>query len=132
MTLKTTFFHYTTGVRDLDRISPDDWTTDQCSLDRPGNDEIQLRLFHDYLSNLNRYLEWRAYFRERRPPTLVIWGQNDPIFGAPGTEAFRRDLPEAEIHLLEIDHVALEDHAAVIAARIAQFLGERAATATAS
>jgi pimeloyl-ACP methyl ester carboxylesterase len=90
-------------------------------LDRPGNDEIQLTLFHDYFSNVALYPEWHAYFRDRQPSTLVVWGKNDPIFGAPGAEAYRRDLPDAEIHLLDSGHFALEDHAAEIAGLIARF-----------
>jgi pimeloyl-ACP methyl ester carboxylesterase len=121
-TLESTIFQYTEGVRDRARISPDAWTVDQVFLDRPGNDEIQLSLFHDYHSNLERYPEWHAYFRESQPPTLIVWGKNDPIFGAPGAEAFRNDLPEAEIHLLDTGHFALEDHATAIAEQIGRFL----------
>ncbi len=121
LTLEATMSQYTTGVRDPERISPDAWTMDQHFLDRPGNNEIQLALFHDYLSNVRLYPEWQAYLREQQPPTLVVWGKNDPIFGAPGAEAFRRDLPDAEIHLLDTGHFALEDHAGVIADRIGRF-----------
>lgn len=88
LTLEGTIFQYITGVRDPERISPDAWTMDQHFLDRPGNDEIQLTLFHDYRSNIALYPEWHAYFRDRQPPTLVVWGKNDPIFGAPGAEAY--------------------------------------------
>ncbi len=122
LTLETTIFQYTTGVLDLERISPDAWTVDQHFLDRPGIDEIQLTLFHDYLSNLNRYPEWHAYFREYQPPTLIPWGKNDPIFSVAGAEAFLRDIPNAEIHLLDTGHFALEDHANVIANLISDFL----------
>lgn len=122
LTLESTISQYTTGVRDPERLSPDAWTLDQHFLDRPGNDEIQLTLFHDYLSNLKRYPEWHAYFREHQPPTLVTWGKNDPIFGAAGAEAFARDLPNAEIHLLDTGHFALEDHAGIIAGLMSEFL----------
>ena len=123
LTLEATIFQYTEGVRDPARISPDAWSMDQYFLNRPGNDEIQLSLFHDYLSNVRLYPDWHAYFRERQPPTLVVWGKNDPIFGAPGAEAFRGDLPDAEIHLLDTGHFALEDQAEVIAGHIGRFLG---------
>lgn len=121
LTLEGTIFQYVEGVRDRERISPDAWTMDYHFLERPGNDEIQLTLFHDYLSNVALYPKWHAYFRERQPPTLVVWGKNDPIFGAPGAEAFRADLPDAEIHLLDTGHFALEDHADVIADHIKRF-----------
>lgn len=128
LTLEATIHQYITGVRDPERISPDAWTMDQHFLDRPGNDQIQLALFHDYLSNVRLYPEWHAYFREHQPPTLIVWGKNDPIFGAPGAEAFRRDLPDAEIHLLDTGHFALEDHAEVIADHITRFLAAHVQT----
>jgi pimeloyl-ACP methyl ester carboxylesterase len=121
LTLQGTIFQYVEGVRDAEHLSPDAWTMDYHFLDRPGNDEIQLTLFHDYFSNVALYPEWHAYFRDRQPSTLVVWGKNDPIFGAPGAEAYRRDLPDAEIHLLDSGHFALEDHAAEIAGLIARF-----------
>jgi pimeloyl-ACP methyl ester carboxylesterase len=121
LTLEGTIFQYVEGVRDPELISPDAWTMDYHFLDRPGNDEIQLTLFHDYLSNVALYPEWHAYFRDRQPPALIVWGKNDPIFGAPGAEAYRQDLPDAEIHLLDTGHFALEDHAEEIADRIARF-----------
>jgi pimeloyl-ACP methyl ester carboxylesterase len=89
-TLESTIFQYTEGVRDRARISPDAWTVDQVFLDRPGNDEIQLSLFHDYHSNLERYPEWHAYFRESQPPTLIVWGKNRPDL----RRARGRGLPE--------------------------------------
>jgi pimeloyl-ACP methyl ester carboxylesterase len=125
LTLESTIYQYTAGVRDPARISPDAWTMDQHFLDRPGIEEIQLTLFHDYASNVRLYPEWHAYLREHQPPTLVVWGRNDPIFGAPGAEAFRQDLPDAEIHLLDSGHFALEDQAEVIAGYIARFHAAR-------
>jgi len=72
---ETTIFQYTHGARHPETISPDAWTMDQALLDRPGNDLIQLELLHDYPSNLRRYPEWHAYFRQYQPPTLIVWGQ---------------------------------------------------------
>jgi pimeloyl-ACP methyl ester carboxylesterase len=123
LTPETTRFQYLEGARDPERISPDAWTSDQYFLDRPGNDEIQLALFYDYLSNLQRYPEWHAYFRAHQPPTLLVWGKHDPFFSVAGARAYARDLPNAEIHLLDTGHFALEDHADVIATHIARFLG---------
>lgn len=107
----------------LDRLSPDTWTLDQAYLDRPGNKEIQLQLFWDYQFNLDGYPAFQEYFRRHRPPTLITWGRNDEIFGADGARAYARDLPDAEIHLLDAGHFALETHGPEIAALIRGFLG---------
>lgn len=84
-------------------------------MERPGNKAIQLELQADYASNLTKYPEWQEYLRSKRPPTLVVWGKNDPIFGPKGAEAFRRDVPDAEIHLLDTGHFALEEDCNAIA-----------------
>jgi pimeloyl-ACP methyl ester carboxylesterase len=118
---ETTIFQYTHGVRHLETISPDAWTVDQAFLDRPGNDRIQLELLHDYPSNLQRYPEWHAYFRQHQPPTLIVWGKNDPFFTVEGAHAFQRDLKTIEIHLLDTGHFALEEDGAVIAEHIQHF-----------
>ncbi|MFJ8014297.1 alpha/beta fold hydrolase [Streptomyces sp. NPDC096339] len=125
LTAKATHWQYTHGVPAdrLERISPDTWTLDQAYLDRPGNKEIQLQLFWDYQFNLDGYPAFQEYFRTHRPPLLVAWGKNDEIFGAAGAEAFARDLPDAEIHLLDAGHFALESHGPEIAALIREFLG---------
>src|SRR5215471_16440128 len=81
---ETTKFQYTDGVKDLTRISPDNWIIDQALLDRPGNKDIQLDLFHDYGSNVPLYPKFQAFFRDRKPPTLIVWGKNDKIFPADG------------------------------------------------
>jgi pimeloyl-ACP methyl ester carboxylesterase len=123
---ETTKFQYTQGARSLEQVSPDAWTVDQHFLDRPGNDAIQLALLYDYRTNVELYPEWQAYLRKHLPPTLVVWGQNDPFFGPAGARAYQRDVPEAEIHLLDTGHFALEEDADEIAALIRQFLASRA------
>jgi pimeloyl-ACP methyl ester carboxylesterase len=105
-----------------DRLSPDTWTVDQVALDRPGNREVQLALFRDYRHNLPLYPRFQAYFREHRPPTLVAWGEHDEIFGPDGARAYARDLPDAEIRLLDAGHYALETSGAEIAALMRSFL----------
>jgi pimeloyl-ACP methyl ester carboxylesterase len=105
----TTKFQYTDGVRDVTRIAPDNWVQDQALLDRPGNADIQLDLFYDYRTNLPLYPKVQAYFRQQRPPTLIVWGANDKIFPASGAHPFKRDLPDADMHLLDTGHFALED-----------------------
>jgi pimeloyl-ACP methyl ester carboxylesterase len=121
-TIAATKWQYTNGVKDVSLVSPDAWTVDQALLDRPGNAEIQLDLFYDYRTNLPLYPKWQAYFRERTPPTLVVWGQNDEIFVAAGAAPYKRDNPGAEIHMLDTGHFALETHGAEIAALIRDFL----------
>jgi pimeloyl-ACP methyl ester carboxylesterase len=103
-------------------VSPDGYTLDSALLARPGNDEIQLDLFGDYATNLALYPKFQAYFRDKHPPILAVWGKNDPFFLPPGADAFRRDNPEAEVHFYDTGHFALETHAAEIAEAIAKFL----------
>jgi pimeloyl-ACP methyl ester carboxylesterase len=124
LTPETTRWQYVTGA-DPTRVAPEGWALDAALLARPGNDEIQLDLFKDYASNVALYPRFQAFFRERRPPLLAVWGRNDPFFLPAGAEAFRRDIPDAEIHLLDTGHFALETHAAEIAALITGFLDRR-------
>ncbi|MFD8210594.1 alpha/beta fold hydrolase [Streptomyces sp. NPDC059695] len=125
LTAEATRWQYTHGVPAdrLDRISPETWTLDQAGLDRPGSKEIQLQLFWDYQFNLDGYPAFQEYFRTHRPPLLAAWGRGDEIFGPAGAEAFARDLPDAEIHLLDAGHFALETHGEEIAGLVRDFLG---------
>lgn len=122
LTRQATMWQYTHGVRDRNAVSPDGWNIDQYGLDRPGNDAIQLALFYDYRTNLALYPQWQAYFREFQPPTLVTWGKRDQIFGPDGATAFRRDLPNSEVYLLDTGHFALEEDGSNIAEYIRRFL----------
>jgi pimeloyl-ACP methyl ester carboxylesterase len=122
LTLTATKAQYVDGVRDPSRIDPDNWLHDQALLDRPGIDEIMLDLFKDYGSNVALYPQFQAFFRAQQPPTLIVWGKNDAIFPAPGAQAYLRDLPHAELHLLDTGHFALEDKGAEIAALVLDFL----------
>ena len=121
----TTKFQYVDGVSDVTRIDPDNWAHDQALLDRPGNKDIQLDLFRDYGSNVPLYRTFQAFFRERKPPTLIVWGKNDTIFPAEGAHPYLRDLPDAEMHLLDTGHFALEDKLDVIAPLIRGFLDRK-------
>lgn len=122
LSLDSTRWHYLHGTRDATAIAPENWVLDQALLDRPGMQEIQLRLLYDYGSNPARYPEWHAYFRKHRPRTLVVWGKNDEIFQVAGAHAFQRDLPDAEIHLFDTGHFALEEDAQPIAHKIQAFM----------
>jgi pimeloyl-ACP methyl ester carboxylesterase len=92
-------------------------------MSRPGMDEIQITLFIDYQTNLERYDTWHAYLRQSQPKTLIVWGKNDFIFTAAGALAYQRDLPNAEVHLLDGGHFALEEHCADIANHIKRVFG---------
>ena len=122
---EATQWQYTHGMTNPERLSPDSWTLDSALLARPGNDEIQLDLFGDYQSNVALYPKFQDYIRTKRPPLLAVWGKNDPFFLPPGAQAFRRDNPDAEVHLLDAGHFALESHAPEIAAIIRDFLARK-------
>lgn len=122
LSLGGTKWQYTHGVRDVSRISPDNWNVDQRFLDRPGNQEIQLQLFYDYGSNPPKYPAWQQFLRDRKPPTLIVWGKNDEIFPAEGATPYLRDLPDAELHLLDTGHFALEEEGGQIAILMRDFL----------
>jgi len=109
---------------DARRVSPDGYTLDIAYMARPGADEIQLDLILDYRSNLERYPEFQAYFRTWQPPFLAVWGKNDPAFLSAGAEAYKRDLPDARVHLIDTGHFALETHAPEIASFMTAFLEE--------
>lgn len=121
-TEETTKFQYYHGVPEEMKtlVSPDSIVHDQLILDR--DNEIQLDLFSDYKSNIALYHVWQEYLRKYRPPFLAVWGKNDPFFGSQGAIAFKRDLPNAEIHLFETGHFALETHGYEIASLVNKFL----------
>ncbi len=119
-----TVSQYLVGA-DAAKVAPDGYELDIAYLARPGQQEIQLDLFYDYRTNVALYPAWQAYFREHRPPILAAWGKNDVFFIPPGAEAYKRDQPQAEVHLLDTGHFALETHAAEIGALIVDFLGRK-------
>jgi pimeloyl-ACP methyl ester carboxylesterase len=122
---ETTRWQYTHGVPDPSTVSPDGQNLDNFYLGRPGADEVQLDLFGDYKSNVALYPSFQQYFRTHKPPLLAVWGKNDPFFLPPGAEAFRRDIPEAEVRFFDTGHFALETHCSEIAKVIGEFLEER-------
>ena len=122
-TKEATYFQYTAGVKDANqRIAPEAMALDQALLDRPQSTEIQLDLLADYKNNVALYAKFQEYFRTYRPPTLAVWGRNDPFFLPPGAEAYRRDNPAAKVVFYDTGHFALETHAAEIGAEIRAFL----------
>lgn len=113
---------YFDGTPDPSTIAPESYTLDQALLDRPGNKDIQLDIFYDYRTNVDLYPQWQEYFRKRQVPLLAVWGKNDPIFISPGAVAFKKDLPKAEIHLLDAGHFAVESNTAEIGSLMVSFL----------
>lgn len=122
LTPEATKSQYMYGVQDPVLVAPESYTLDSALLARPGNDEIQLDLFLDYASNVALYPQFQQYFRTQRPPLLAVWGNSDPFFLPPGAEAFKRDIPSAEVRFFDAGHFALETHAQEIAAAIRDFL----------
>ena len=120
---ETTIWQYTHGVPDETRVSPDGYGLDNFYLARPGADEIQLDLLLNYASNIEAYPTWQQYFRTSQPPLLAVWGSNDPFFIPAGAEAFKRDIPGADIRFVPTGHFALETHVDEIAQAIIDFLG---------
>lgn len=110
------------GTRHLERYNPDSWNDEYAALSRPGQREIQGDLLYDYRINVASYPKWQAWLREHQPRTLVVWGEHDPSFIAAGAEAFQEDLPDAEIHLLDAGHFALDEKTDEIAALILHFM----------
>jgi pimeloyl-ACP methyl ester carboxylesterase len=119
--LPATKRQYLEGAPDPSLVSPDAWEHAQWGMDRAGNKEIQFALHANYGSNVERYGEWHAYFREYQPPTLIVWGEGDFVFTPAGAEAYRKDLKKAELHMLNAGHFALETNASEIARHIRSF-----------
>jgi pimeloyl-ACP methyl ester carboxylesterase len=122
LTLDTTKFQYLHGAKAPSKISPDTYTFDQMFLDRPGNDEIQLNLLHDYQFNPPKYAGWHEFLRKYQPPMLIVWGKNDPFFTVQGAQAYLKDVPKAELYLLDTGHFALEEELEFIADKMIKFL----------
>ncbi|WP_406063121.1 alpha/beta fold hydrolase [Micromonospora sp. NBC_00860] len=128
LSLDAIVWQYTHGVPDPSVVAPDTWTLDHALLQRPGNDAVQLRLFGDYHTNRELYPRLQEYLRDSQIPLLAVWGRNDEIFSAEGAEAFRDDLPNAEIHLLDGGHFLLESEGRTVAELINDFLGRALVT----
>jgi pimeloyl-ACP methyl ester carboxylesterase len=105
-----------------ERYNPDSWTDEFAILSRPGEKQIQADLFYDYRTNVASYPRWQAWLREHRPKMLVVWGKYDPSFAVAGAGAYQRDVPEAEVHILDAGHFALDEAVDQIATLIRAFL----------
>lgn len=125
LTIDATKAQYLSGAENPGKIAPDSYSLDQYYLDRKGNDAIQLALFRDYGSNIVLYEKWQQYFAQYKPPMLIIWGKNDQFFNASGAMAYKKDSPNAEIHLLNGGHFVLEEHHLKVAGLIESFLNKK-------
>jgi pimeloyl-ACP methyl ester carboxylesterase len=114
-------WNYLHGVKDPTRVDPDNWLLQRALLSRPGNKDAMVDLLVDYGTNPGLYPRWQEYFRSYQPPTLITWGANDEIFPEAGARPYLRDLPGAEVAILDTGHFALEDHADVIAGHLLRF-----------
>jgi len=124
LTFDTTKWQYENGTKDLNTIAPESYQLDFALMQRPGNAGIQLDLFFDYQNNIKLYPEFHEYFRKSQVPLLAVWGKKDPFFIPPGAEAFKKDLPKAEVQLLDAGHFAVESDTEEIARLILEFLSK--------
>jgi len=121
---ETTKWQYVNGAPDPNAIAPETYHLDYYLMTRPGNADIQMDITLDYQNNVKMYPSFHKYFREHKPPVLAVWGKHDEIFISPGAEAYKRDNPKAEVHLLDAGHFALESHLDEIADRILAFFAK--------
>lgn len=105
-----------------ERYDPDAWVDESVFLNRAGQDRIQENLFYDYRTNVASYPKWQAYLKDRQPLLLVLWGRYAPSFTVAGTYAYQRDVPSAEVHILDAGHFALDEALAEIATCTRRFL----------
>ena len=126
LTINGTKLQYFDGAENAEKISPDSYLTDQYFLDRPGNVEVQLELFTDYQYNVPQFTVWQNYLKTKQPPVLIVWGKNDKFFTTAEVDAFKKDVPAVEVHLLNAGHFALEEHHAAVAGFIKGFLTKKA------
>ena len=122
LSLATTRTRHVGEDPNVERYDPDLWTDEFAFLNQPGQAEIQSDLFYDYRTNVDSYPKWQAWLREKQPRLLVIWGKFDPSFALSEPEAYRRDVPNAQVHLLDAGHFALDTAADEIAALLSGFV----------
>ena len=119
-----TKFQYLTGVRDPANVDPTSYRLDSFVQALPQQHRIQRALIVDYYDNVRQYSAWHAYLKARQPKTLILWGRNDPIFLPGGADAYKADLPKAEVHMLNTGHFALEEDAKAVAGHILRTFGQ--------
>ncbi|WP_202900681.1 alpha/beta fold hydrolase [Sphingomonas phyllosphaerae] len=105
-----------------ERYNPDSWEDEFAWLSKPGQREIQAKLLYDYRTNVASYPRWQAWLREHQPKMLVLWGRYDPSFIVPGAQAYQRDVPGAELHILNAGHFALDENTEEVAELTRNFM----------
>jgi pimeloyl-ACP methyl ester carboxylesterase len=123
LSLATTRTRHLGNDPDLERYDPDLWTDEFAFLNQPGQAEIQSDLFYDYRTNVDAYPKWQAWMRAQQPHLLVIWGKYDLSFDLGEPERYRKDVPNAQVHVLDAGHFALDTAADQIASLVQDFLG---------
>ncbi len=121
--MATTIARHVGSDPNVDRYDPDFWTDEFAFLSSPGQAEIQTDLFYDYRTNVESYPKWQAWMQQKQPRLLVIWGKYDPSFDISEPESYRRDVPTAQVHVLDAGHFALDTAADEIAALVREFVG---------
>jgi len=127
VSLKGAELRHTLGTSHPERYNPDTWTDEFAHLSQPGQRDIQAALLYDYRTNVASYPAWQAWLRSHKPPTLVVWGKNDPSFTGAGGEAYKRDVPDAEVHLLDAGHFPWDEQVDPIAELVQAFLDKHLA-----
>ena len=122
LSFSTTRARHVGSDPNVERYDPDLWTDEFAFLNQPGQNDIQTELFYDYRTNVESYPKWQAWLREHQPRLLVIWGKYDPSFDLSEPEAYRRDVPDAEVHVLDAGHFALDTAGDEIAAFVRAFM----------
>jgi pimeloyl-ACP methyl ester carboxylesterase len=122
LSLESTRLRHVGSDPNSERYDPDLWTDEYAFLNRPGEADIQTELFYDYRTNVTSYPKWQAWMRQTQPRLLVVWGKYDPSFDISEPEAYRRDVPTAEVHVLDAGHFALDTAADEIAERVQRFV----------
>ena len=107
-----------------EKYNPDTWTDEYAALMRPGQRRIQADLFYDYRTNVSSYPKWQTWLREHQPALLVLWGRYDPSFAVAGAAAYQRDVPDAEVHILDAGHFAMDEALDQIAPLVRSFLAK--------
>jgi pimeloyl-ACP methyl ester carboxylesterase len=122
LSLPTTKTRHVGDDPNADRYDPDLWTDEFYFLNQPGQAQIQSDLFYDYRTNVEAYPKWQAWMREKQPRLLVIWGKHDLSFDPGEPERYRRDVPHAEVHVLDAGHFALDTRADEISTLLGTFV----------
>ena len=124
LTFESNKWQYTNGSPHPEEIQPESYYLDQALLNREGQDDIQLDLFYDYRTNVEKYPAWQKYLRESDVPVLAAWGEHDTIFVPPGAEAFRRDVKNFDLHFIDAGHFAIETNEQLMADTMHDFFNK--------